>query len=173
MSNSPKKRLSGILKIALVTLLLVVATIVATLYYAAPQALYSFVPFVSQDSAEVDTHHTVPHVTPTDIPAPVFLELQPFTATLHDAQGRRRVLYVAITLRVDDENARGLFMDYMPEVRDRVLRELAQQDPVVVQTPKGRTQLAEALINALEASYTPYLPAPRVHGVLFTAFVVQ
>jgi len=58
-------------------------------------------------------------------------------------------------------------------VRDRVLHKLSMQDPAVVQTGEGRRQLTQDLTGALQASYHPQLPAPRIHKVLFTAFVVQ
>jgi len=42
-----------------------------------------------------------------------------------------------------------------------------------VQTPNGRTLLAQELTHTLEAPYHPYLSSPRIQNVLFTAFVVQ
>jgi len=177
MSKSSKKRLSGMLKIALATLFVVLATVLATLYAAAPQTMKQLNPFaaapVAVELGDPATAAAAPPSAPIDVPAPIFLDLDPFTTILHDAQGRRRVLYTATTLRLGNDEARTILTEYMPEVRDRILRTLSEQDPITVQTPDGRTRLAQALINTLEAPYHPHLPAPHVYGVLFTAFVVQ
>jgi len=163
---------SGMLKIVLTVLIIIVATIIATLYFAVPQALPSWMPFTPSAAASEPQAAPAPP-PPAAIPTPIFLELQPFTAILHDAQGRRRVLYVEITLRVDSQADRTRLTEYMPEVRDRILRKLSIQDPVEVQTADGRTLLAQALTRTLALPYHPQLPAPHLHKVLFTAFVVQ
>jgi len=169
MSKSPKNRLSKILKTVLAVSCIVAASVGATLYYVTS----SWSPWAAHSA--VEPHNPMPAApsAPIDVPAPIFLELQPFTAMLHDAQNRRRVLYVAITLHVDNEDARALFTEYMPEVRDRILRKLSMQDPIAVQTPTGRTLLAQELTSTLEAPYHPYLSSPRIQNVLFTAFMVQ
>jgi flagellar FliL protein len=107
-----------------------------------------------------------------NVPAPIFVELEPFTVTL-DSESGTRILYAAITLRVEDDATRKLLASYMPEVRDRVLLLLSEQDPVAVQKPKARQQLAQELIKALEAVYKPQPQQPKITSVLFTAFVVQ
>jgi len=106
------------------------------------------------------------------LPGPIFLPLEPFTVTLSNEQ-RTRILYVAITLRVADDASRALLNSFMPEVRDRVLLELSSQDPVQVQAPEHREQLALGLVKVLEAPYSPQPTGPKISNVLFTAFVVQ
>lgn len=110
--------------------------------------------------------------SPSSVPQPIFVELEPFTVTLHSESGSR-ILYAAITLRVEDDATRKLLTSYMPEVRDRVLLMLSEQDPMVVQEPKIRQQLAQELIKGLEAVYKPQPQQPKITSVLFTAFVVQ
>ncbi|HEY9459754.1 MAG TPA: flagellar basal body-associated FliL family protein [Paralcaligenes sp.] len=110
--------------------------------------------------------------SPSSVPAPIFVELEPFTVTL-DGESGSRILYAAITLRVEDDASRKLLASYMPEVRDRVLLLLSEQDAAVVQKPKIRQQLAQELIKALEAVYKPQPKQPKITSVLFTAFVVQ
>src|SRR3546814_2761828 len=51
-----------------------------------------------------------------------------------------------------------MIMNYMPEVRDRILSRLAEQKPDYVQTVEGRNALVQLLTKDLEA---PYLPQPR------------
>lgn len=113
-----------------------------------------------------------PNPKPVVLPNPVFSPLDPFTVTLNDETGGR-VLYVAITLRVSDEASHKMIQDYMPEVRDRVLRELASQQPEHVQTLAGREALVQSLTKVLEAPFLPHLTGPQITSVLFTAFVVQ
>jgi len=178
MSKSSNKRLPNLLKAALAILCIVAASVGATLYVAVPQIGAWLNPFdPSHPAVEPGVHPAVASApaptAPIDVPAPIFLDLEPFTAMLHDAQGRRRVLYVGITLRVANDETRTLFTEYMPEVRDRILRTLSVQDPIEVQTPDGRTRLVQELSSALQAPYHPHLPSAHIHGVLFTAFVVQ
>jgi flagellar FliL protein len=109
---------------------------------------------------------------PPVVPAPIFAELDPFTVTLY-GETRNRILYTAITLRLADAASRKQIQDYMPEVRDRVLKVLSSQQLPVIQTPQGRQALVDALKTALSRQFVTQLPAPHVDDVLFTAFVVQ
>jgi len=175
MSKSSKKRLPTLLKTTLAILCIVAASVGATLYVAVPRIGAWLNPFNPSNPVDPEVHTAVAPAPPApiDIPAPIFLELEPFTVMLRDAQSRRRALYVGITLRVANDEARAIFTEYMPEVRDRVLRTLSVQDPIEAQTPDGRTRLVQDLSSALQAPYHPHLPSPHIHGVLFTAFVVQ
>jgi flagellar FliL protein len=106
------------------------------------------------------------------LPAPIFAPLDPFTVTLRDER-TTRILYVAITLRLVDEGSRNMINEYMPEVRDRVLRLLSVQNPGYVQTPDGREHLVRDLTALLQKPYLPQPRGPEISAVLFTAFVVQ
>ena len=109
---------------------------------------------------------------PVPLPAPIFAALEPFTVTLRDER-TTRVLYLAITLRLVDENSRNMVTEYMPEVRDRVLRLLSVQNPTFIQTPDGREKLVHDLTDLLQRPYLPQPRGPEISSVLFTAFVVQ
>jgi flagellar FliL protein len=106
------------------------------------------------------------------IPAPIFAELDPFTVTLY-GETRNRILYTAITLRMGDEASRKQVQDYMPEVRDRILKVLSSQQLPVIQTAQGRQALADSVKAALSRPFVSQLAGPQVADVLFTAFVVQ
>ncbi len=106
------------------------------------------------------------------LPAPIFTPLEPFTVTLR-SEHSNRILYVAVTLRLTDETSRRLVNEFMPEVRDRVLRKLSEQQPDIVQTPEGRKALVQSLHAALQEPYLPHNKGPDITSVLFTAFVVQ
>lgn len=111
-------------------------------------------------------------VQPPPVPKPIFLKLDAFTVTLNDPRSNR-ILYAEISVRVNDEESSHELQTYMPVVRSRLLAEFAKYDSATLQTPEGRAQLTQNLINALKAPYDPRLKAPSVSSVLFTAFVVQ
>jgi len=104
--------------------------------------------------------------------SPIFVSLEPFTVTLGTTQ-TRRILHVAITLRVADQGSGRQIHTYMPEVRNRVLSVLAVQDPLAIQTQEGRAALVHALARELRAPYAPMPRGPDISNVLFTAFVIQ
>ena len=106
------------------------------------------------------------------LPAPIFAPLEPFTVTLRDER-TTRILYVAVTLRLVDDISRNTINEYMPEVRDRVLRLLSVQNPNYIQTPEGRERLVHDLTQLLQQPYLPQPRGPEISAVLFTAFVVQ
>lgn len=106
------------------------------------------------------------------VPRPIFAELDPFTVTLY-GETRNRILYTAITLRMGDEASRKQIQDYMPEVRDRILKVLSTQQLPVIQTAQGRQALADSVKAALSRPFVAQLAGPHVADVLFTAFVVQ
>ncbi|MFT0531449.1 flagellar basal body-associated FliL family protein [Castellaniella hirudinis] len=109
---------------------------------------------------------------PPPVRAPIFAELEPFTVTLY-GEMRNRILYTAITLRLDNEESRKQIQDYMPEVRDRILKVLSAQQLAQIQTPEGREALSQGIRASLSRPFAAQLPGPQIEDVLFTAFVVQ
>lgn len=165
------KRLVFILLLALI----VIATSVgATLYYTWP----TDTPLLGLLQKNADPKDAGQALTETTANAqlsgkPIFSKLDPFTVTLNDGTNRSRVLHVAITLRVEDEATNRMLLEYMPMVRDRVLKTLSEQHPTHIQTPEGREQLVTLLTTALRTPYEPNSTSARIANVLFTAFVVQ
>ncbi|WP_368642027.1 flagellar basal body-associated FliL family protein [Castellaniella ginsengisoli] len=153
-----------LLKFILLLVIIIGATVGATMW------------FTSRDSAPAAAAapgqvSQAPVQAPV-VPAPIFAELDPFTVTLY-GELRNRILYTAITLRLGDEASRKQVTDYMPEVRDRILKVLSAQQLPVIQTPEGRQALGDSLKTALTRPFVTQLPGPQVVDVLFTAFVVQ
>lgn len=144
----------------LIALVLIIISVAATLFL---QDKISF------NSANADPSEKARTIV---LPDPLFTSLEPFTVSLRDDHGSR-VLYVGITLRVDDEASRKMLNTFMPEVRDRVLATLTQQSTVQIQAPNGRENLATQLRDELNKPYRPNPEGPRISQVLFTAFVVQ
>lgn len=167
-----------LLRTLLLVLIVIAASVGATLYYTWPSGT-PLLGFLDKGTTPEDVVDGAPNQapakpTPPPVAAkPIFSPLDPFTVTITTGNSRSRVLHVAITLQVEDEASGALLQEYMPVVRDRVLRVLSKQDPVYVQSPEGREQLVDALADALSASYGPGPIVPRIANVLFTAFVVQ
>ncbi len=161
MAQNDAGKLAKFVKSMLAIILIVAASVGATLFYTsnAGQVADIFVP------AE-------PQAQPVVIAKPIFTPLEPFTVTLRTDRGTR-ILYVAVTLRVEDETSRRLLVDFMPEVRDRILRILSEQKADYIQTTEGRADLVRVLNRALERPYHPDPSAPSISSVLFTAFVIQ
>ncbi|HUH39833.1 MAG TPA: flagellar basal body-associated FliL family protein [Castellaniella sp.] len=128
--------------------------------------------FMAWQGGEATASSSASPVVPPPPPAPIFAELAPFTVTLY-GETRNRILYTGITLRLTDQASRQIIEDYMPEVRDRVLKVLTSQEIARVQAPTGQETLAAALRASLTRPFAPQPQGPRIDDVLFTAFVVQ
>lgn len=168
--SSGSKRL-GKLLLGLVLVALVIAASVAATYFFLQRSgiLAAGLP---GNFGTAEAQVTQRHTPPVSLPAPIFAPLEPFTVTLRDER-TTRILYLAITLRLVDDTSRNMVNEYMPEVRDRVLRLLSVQNPTYVQTPEGRERLVRDLTDLLQRPYLPQPRGPEISAVLFTAFVVQ
>jgi len=105
-------------------------------------------------------------------PAPIFFELAPFTVTVENGI-TERILHVGMTLRLADEMSRHRLENYLPEVRNRILLELAKLSPDDLKGAQGRVDLASAIVDTLNRPFVPQPVGQYVTDVLFTAFVVQ
>ncbi|MDN5844470.1 MAG: flagellar basal body-associated FliL family protein [Alcaligenaceae bacterium] len=152
-----------LLKLTLLLVVVIGASIGGTMFFLSKQSPLNL---LHTTSASVEAP------APAPLPAPIFAELEPFTVTLR-GETRNRILYVAITLRLADEASRKMIIEYMPEVRDRILKILANQTIEQVQTAEGRAALTEALKSTLLAPYAPQPTGPEISDVLFAAFVLQ
>lgn len=161
MAKNTSNKTSTVVKAVLGVLLIVAASVGGTLFY-----------YNQMGSSLATTTNGLVPAPSVVLSAPVFSPLEPFTVTLNDEMGGR-VLYLAITLRVNSEASHKIIQEYMPEVRDRVLRELATQHPDQVQTSAGREALVNKLTTVLQQPYLPHTIGPQINSVLFTAFVVQ
>jgi len=113
-----------------------------------------------------------PPATPAAVPAPIFIPLEAFTVTLQGPDSER-ILHVGITLRAGDEQTRARIEKYMPEVRSRILMVLSSQSPAAAQTPQGKTDMARAIVTAVNQPFSPLPDGQYISDALFTAFVVQ
>lgn len=118
------------------------------------------------------TTFVAPPTTPAAVPAPIFVPIEAFTVTLQNAD-TERIMRVGLTLRVSDEQTRIRLEKYMPEVRSRILMVLSAQSPTGVQTQQGKTDMANAIKQAVNRPFAPLPDGQYVTDVLYTAFVVQ
>jgi len=108
---------------------------------------------------------------PAQAPAPIFVNIDPFTVSLTGAS-YERVLHIALTLKAADERTRERIAQYQPVARSRLLMLLSEQNPETVQTTDGKRQLANEIRHTINQPFEGSEPQ-QVIDVLFTAFVVQ
>lgn len=68
---------------------------------------------------------------------PIFVMLDPLTVNLQ-AEGRSRFLQIGMALRVRDERAKAQIVEFMPELRSRLLVLLSNRPPSRWSRPKTR-----------------------------------
>jgi len=124
------------------------------------------------DGQTVPPPQVVAVPVPETLPEPIFYELAPFTVTVED-EVSERLLHVGMTLRVADEASRARLERYLPEVRSRILLELARLAPNDLKRSQGRTELVAALLKALNRPFDGMHVGQFVSDVLFTTFMVQ
>lgn len=113
---------------------------------------------------------TTPTVTaPAD---PIFIALEPFTVNLQP-NGRSRFLHVGLTLKVADTKSQSQVMQYLPEVRSRVLTALSNRESESLLTPQNKVLLAGEIMTALNQPFAPNLPPQEIASVMFTTFMLQ
>ncbi len=125
-----------------------------------------------QGQQATQTTFVAPPANPVAVPAPIFVPIEPFTVTLQNPD-TERIMHVGLTLRVSDEQTRSRLEKYMPEVRSRILMVLSSQSPTGVQTQQGKTDMANAIKQAVNRPFSPLPDGQYVTDVLYTAFVVQ
>jgi len=126
----------------------------------------------AQGPQAAPTTFVAPPASPVAVPAPIFVPIEPFTVTLQNPD-TERIMHVGLTLRVSDEQTRTRLEKYMPEVRSRILMVLSSQSPTAVQTQQGKTDMANAIKQAVNRPFSPLPDGQYVTDVLYTAFVVQ
>lgn len=103
---------------------------------------------------------------------PIFVALEPFTVNLQ-SEGRGRYLHVGIALKVKDEKAKAQVVEFMPELRSRVLLLLSNRPPESLVTTEDKSKLAEEIRTAIDAPLSADLPPQGVTSISFNTFVVQ
>ncbi|MEA2119475.1 flagellar basal body-associated protein FliL [Halovibrio sp. HP20-50] len=105
--------------------------------------------------------------------APIFMSIEPFTVNLADDRHGSRLLYTGITLRVGNEASKTILEEHMPQVRSRLLMLLSGKQAEELTSSEGKQQLAQAIVDRLNAPLTENQPPLDLREVLFTEFIVQ
>lgn len=143
-----------------------IGLIVAVGLAAAGAAAYTFVPrFMNAASAPETAKAPVPE-------KPIFLALEPLTVNLQ-SEGRPRFLQVGMALRVPDEHTKAQIVEFMPELRSRLLMLLSNRVPDTLVTPEGKAKLAEEIRTTLNAPLAAGQAPLGISNVSFNTFVVQ
>lgn len=132
---------------------------------AAGAAAYVFLPRLTGAASTAAAKPPVPE-------KPIFVMLDPLTVNLQ-SEGRSRFLQIGMALRVRDEHAKAQIVEFMPELRSRLLVQLSNRAPESLVTPEDKARLAGEIRNALNAPLTPETPELGISSVSFNIFVVQ
>jgi flagellar FliL protein len=104
--------------------------------------------------------------------APLFVALEPMTVNLQP-NGRSRFLHAAVTLKVPDAQTQALVIEYLPEVRSRLLTVLSNRASDALIVPEEKTKLAADIMVALNQPLVANLPPLKISSVMFTTFMLQ
>jgi len=114
-----------------------------------------------------------PHTPVVAAPIPpIFIALEPFTVNLQPG-GRSRFLHVGVTLQVVDAKTQALVVQYLPEVRSRVLAVLSNRQADDLVEAADKAQLAVDLTAALDRPFAAAMAPQKIANVMFTAFMLQ
>ena len=103
---------------------------------------------------------------------PIFVTLEPFTVNLQ-SEGRSKFLHVGIALKVRDEPAKAQIVEFMPELRSRMLMMVSYRQPDSLMSIEDKGKLPDETREALNRPLGEHLPPQSVTGVAFNTFVVQ
>jgi flagellar FliL protein len=103
---------------------------------------------------------------------PIFVTLEPLTVNLQ-VEGRGQFLHIGVALKVRDEKAGAQIVEFMPELRGRLVLLLSNRQPESLLSTEDKTRLAEEIRTALNLPLTPGLPPQGITSVSFNTFVVQ
>lgn len=111
----------------------------------------------------------------TEVLAPIFIPLKPFTVSLPTVQNGfeiNKVLYIGMVIRVKNENQHALVLKYLPEVRNEILLLLLKQNINQLQQEAGQRQLQQMLKQSLSRQYDGKQMV-NIEEVLFTDFIIR
>ncbi|MBT2326330.1 flagellar basal body-associated protein FliL [Variovorax paradoxus] len=103
---------------------------------------------------------------------PIFVTLEPLTVNVQ-SEGRGRFLHIGMALKVRDEKAKAQIVEFMPELRSRLLLLLSNRQPESLLSTQDKAKLAEEIRAELNKPLGADLPAQDISSVSFNTFVVQ
>ncbi|QBE64841.1 flagellar basal body-associated protein FliL [Pseudoduganella lutea] len=103
---------------------------------------------------------------------PVYVPVEPFTVNLNPEEGEQ-YLQLAFTLQVPDAEQSDAIKNNMPKVRSRILLLLSSKKASEINTPEGKTALAEEIMKQVNEPFQDHGDEQEVSEVLFTSFIIQ
>jgi flagellar FliL protein len=105
-------------------------------------------------------------------PAPVFVNLEPFTVNLQ-SEDEDHYLQTSIVLQVKDEEAADRIKQHMPQVRSRLLMLLSSKKASEVNTVEGKHKLSDEIVAQVKQPFAKGSAEQEIGGVFFTDLVIQ
>lgn len=124
---------------------------------------------MSQRAPAADAESAAPVLLPDK---PIFVTIEPLTVNVQ-SEGRARFLHVGMALKVRNEQAKAHVIEYMPEVRSRLLLLLSNRPPESLVTTEDRARLAEEIRLELSRPLAAGFPPQEIGSVSFNTFMVQ
>lgn len=147
--------------------LLLVGLLIVLLAIASSIAVYFFL-----DARDGNESTDVVEEQPAEPPVPIFVTIQPFTVNLQSDYGDR-LLYVGLSLRVNDDETSAFLTQHMPEVRSRLLMLLSGKSAEELIKPEGKIKLKQQILGLFDEPITTPQPTLAISDVLFSDFIVQ
>lgn len=115
---------------------------------------------------------------------PVYLKLDTFTTNLAIEDGASsgtagQYIQVVVELKVEDAPSGETLKQYMPEIRNNILRLLSAKRPSQLASTDGKDLLASEIRNSVNGITNPIankagkVPRGPVDSVLFSSFIIQ
>lgn len=125
------------------------------------------------DSNSAASDEVTKAAPPAEALPPIFVPVQSFTVNIQSDDYSQRLLYIGLSLKVDDEQTGELIKTHMPQVRSRLLMLLSGQNADELVTPQGKETLSRQILALFDKPFSDPQPALAVDDVLFTDFIVQ
>lgn len=135
-------------------------------------------PADEEGAAAEETHDVEEKETP-----PVYLKLDTFTTNLAAEENTPagtggQYIQVVVELKVEDAPSGEKLKEYMPEIRNNILRLLSSKHSTELATTEGKDQLASEIRGSVNSVVSPSgKKSSKVSGpviaVLFSSFVIQ
>lgn len=103
---------------------------------------------------------------------PIFVTLEPLTVNMQ-SEGRGRFLHIGMALKVHNEEAKAQIVEFMPELRSRLLLLLSNREPATLLSTEDKARLAEEIRVELNRPLAADAKPQDIASVSFNTFVVQ
>lgn len=129
--------------------------------------------YIFLEMKKLKTEGVVVTQAPAELPSPDYVNLEPFTVSLTPTENESdRVLYVGLTLKVNDKQTKEAIEKYLPEIRSRLLLLFSKQKSDSISTDEGKTNLINDIKKTLSLPSAGVQPIV-VNDVLFNAFIIR